>query len=229
MQPRILLVYNDRALASTMKQAFVPLGAHLVAISEIGKASHLIEEETFDAVLLDGPNLGLAGLALEERLRNSARNHNTEVIVLSDYHHDILRAKLQQGDATFVLDQPFIAEQLRGLLCAGHVNLPPVSRKFVRVPFQTHVLCDTQNEEFTALAETLGEGGIGLLVCGDVTMDTEWVVCFTLPNSTEIVEAKGRVRRTSETQVGLSFSRIRDANRVKIQEYISHHKALITT
>jgi CheY-like chemotaxis protein len=229
MQPRILFVYSDRALASTMEQAFVSLGAQLVAISETGKASQLIEDETFDAVLLDGPSLGRAGLILEERLHHSARNHNTEVIVLSDYHHDILRAKLKQGDATFVLDQPFIAEQLRGLLCAGRVNVPPVQRKFVRVPFQAHVLCDTQHEEFTALAETLCEGGIGLLVCGDVTMYTEWVVCFTLPNSTEILEAKGRVRRTSETQVGLSFSSIHDCDRVKIQEYVSHHKALVTT
>jgi len=225
MQPKVLLVYSDSSLESTMKQALASFGVQLVAVSEPTNANQLIDDETFDAVLLDGPNLGAAAPALEERVHNSARNHNAAVIMLSDYQPGILRAKLENDETTFVLDQPFNAQQLQGLLTAGHVNLPPVQRKFTRVPFNANVLCDTDHEEFTALAETLSEGGIGLLVSGDVTMDTEWVISFVIPGATEMIEAKGRVRRTSETQVGLSFSKMHESDRVKIQQYVSQQKS----
>jgi hypothetical protein len=43
-----------------------------------------------------------------------------------------------------------------------------------------------------------------------------------------MIEAKGRVRRTSETQVGLSFSKIHDSDRAKIQKYVSQQAALPT-
>jgi c-di-GMP-binding flagellar brake protein YcgR len=101
------------------------------------------------------------------------------------------------------------------------VHVPQVHRKHVRAPFHGHVVCDTEHEEFTALAETLSEGGLGLLVSGDVTMDTEWVVTFSLPGSKDVIEAKGRVRRTSETQVGLSFAKIHETDRESIRQYVA--------
>lgn len=219
MQPKVLLVYSDKTLEAAMNHALTQCGVDMVSVADLNKASALIDGEAFEAIFLDGPNLGAAGVDLETRVQTSARNGKTSVVTLTDYQQNTLRARLEHQDSTFVMDRPFNVEQFQGLLTAGHVHVPQVLRKHIRVPYHGQVVCDTEHEEFTAVAETISEGGLGLLVSGDVTMDTEWVVTFTLPGSKDMIEAKGRVRRTSETQVGLSFAKIHEADRDAIHRY----------
>jgi len=204
-----------------MQSALTQCGVQLVSVADINKASALIDGEPFEAIFLDGPNLGASGDELERRVLNSSPNKKATVVMLTDYHQDTLRARLEHQDSTFVMERPFSVEQFQGLLNAGHVHVPPVVRKHARVPYNGHVVCDTEHEEFTALAETLSEGGAGLLVSGDVTMDTEWVVSFTLPGNNDVIEAKGRVRRISETQVGLSFAKLHDDDLERIRQYVA--------
>lgn len=219
MDAKVLLIHNDTKIQNEFVQAFAHAGVQLTSASGLDQAIEKIDHEKFEAIFFDS-TVGNDCEGLEQRIQQSKVNSKAPIIVLRHDEDECVRAQAETSEDTFLIYKPFDAHQLLGILSASHADIPRVKRRYARVPVGTHVQVDTQHEQFTALADSLSEGGMNLLVSGDVTLDTQWVVAFTLPGNEKLIEASGRVRRTNEANVALSFDKLHDEGRELIRTFV---------
>jgi DNA-binding NtrC family response regulator len=226
VEHKVLLIHSDTNVQNDFVQAFAQAGVQLASASGFDQAMAKIDNEKFDAIFCDSRTIGTHSDSLETRVHRSQENGKAPIIVLCENEADSVRAHPDTSEDTYVLYKPFDAQQLLSVLSASNARIPRAQRKHDRMTVRMQVRVDTQHEQFVGLADSLSEGGMNLLVSGDVTLDTEWVVSFTLPGNVELIEASGRVRRTNEANVALSFEKIRDESRALIRRFVAAKKLI---
>jgi DNA-binding NtrC family response regulator len=221
MESKVLLIHSDTGIQNEFVQALAHAGVQLTSASGLDQAIDRIDHEQFAAIFFDSKTIGSYCDSLERRIHQSEVNSKASIIVLRENDEVSLRAYPETSKDTFLLYKPFDAQQLLGVLNASHATTRRPQRKFERVTLRMQVQVDTQHEQFIGLADSLSEGGMNLLVSGDVTLDTQWIVSFTLPGGVQLVEASGRVRRTNEANVALSFEGLHDDGRALIRSFVA--------
>jgi DNA-binding NtrC family response regulator len=221
MDSKVLLIHSDTGIQNEFVKALANAGVQLISASGLDQAIEKIDHEKFEAIFFDSKTIGEYCDSLEHRIHQSRDNKQASIIVLRENDEMSVRAYPEASPDTFLIYKPFDAQQLLGILSASHANTKRVERRYERVTMRMQVHVDTQHEEFTALADSLSEGGMNLLVSGDVTLDTEWIVSFTLPGGVHLIEASGRVRRVNEANVALSFEKLHEDGRALIRSYVA--------
>ena len=222
MESKVLLIHSDTGVQNEFVKALAHAGVQLTSASGLDQAIEKIDREKFEAIFFDSKTIGSYCDSLERRIHQSATNSKASIIVLCEDEKDhTLRAHPETSEDTFLIYKPFDAQQILGVLNASHAHVKRVERKFARASLRVQIHVDTQHEQFTGLCDSLSEGGMNLLVSGDVTLDTEWVVSFTLPGGVQLIEAAGRVRRINEANVALSFEKLHDDGRALIRKFVA--------
>lgn len=110
-RPRVLIIEDDesmRLLLASMVSAELKAQVQLAGTSE--QALRLAENQTYDAILLDLMMPGIGGFAVLQRVRRSAANDATPVIMISA-DEDAAERCLAAG-ATAYLVKPVKAAEL---------------------------------------------------------------------------------------------------------------------
>ncbi len=118
--PSLALVVDDSPVAARFLQRRLEAhGVQVTCADNSGDAIALFEAHAFDLIFLDvelGPSSALDGLALCQRIRQSAASVDTRVVLVSAHHSEVDRARGQLAGCDAYLGKPLKAPELSQLL-----------------------------------------------------------------------------------------------------------------
>ena len=213
---KLLIVEDDQASLELMTEVFTSLKAEVLPVSEGRQAAALVNTEKFDGILMDLQMPDMHGFELAQRVRESAWNKATPIIIVTGYDS---RNAMQQAfatGATFFLQKPVDRQKLTGLFRTVRGALLDNRRKYTRIPFQTQVACQTESRSTRGLTWNLSLGGIQ--IANPALRKGEQVqLSFALPGTSIVIDALGEVQWAEEDRRGIRFVRLsqRDENEIK--------------
>ena len=123
MNARVLVVDDEEAIRSTMKQA-IDYAGHDCLLARSGQEGlDVVERESLDVVFLDIKMPGMDGLALLERLRERPATATVPVVFMTARGRQADLDRYHAAGAAGVIVKPFdpltLADRIRGLMAAS--------------------------------------------------------------------------------------------------------------
>jgi two-component system OmpR family response regulator len=109
---RVLVVDDDTDILTLIHKILTREGFQVVTAADGATAIHLIEEQSFDLILLDIMMPGIDGFEVSRGIRRSARGARSPVVfVTARDDSESMREGFRSGGTVF-LSKPFTANQL---------------------------------------------------------------------------------------------------------------------
>lgn len=219
---KILAVDDDLNALRTMQRLLRFFGMTVCALSSSLEAAERIGQEKFDGMFLDVIMPEMDGLELTRRVRRSALNENTVIVIVSGGDQETTMKKAYEAGASFFLHKPFDHRQLMHLLNTTRGTLLADRRQHKRVSLVTEVSCLLGSEKFIAKSERISEGGMSLTV-GEALPEGEKVsVAFALPGRASSIHATGVVLAlVKDNSASLRFEQIQAEDKQLIREFVA--------
>lgn len=220
MQALKALVVDDEVsylemIAEILRQLKVDVHAE----SNSQHAAQQIEQEKYDAILLDIGMPNLNGYQLATRARESARNQDTPIVIITGREDPDAMTRSFSLGATYFLHKPVGKEQLVEII-SDIRRLPHYEeeRRFVRVPLNAEIICTVGSKQLTGVTWNISQGGIQLEVNG--LQDGDVVgMSFVIPHA--VVKAQGRVVWAKDDRQGLNFTDMNVESQEAIRAYVA--------
>jgi len=214
-----LLVSTDDSACEVLNRILPSTGVAVERFSDSATAVDRLQQQKFDALVVDFDDPQVANSVLEEARRLSPSNPPVTVALAADPSRvrDILT-----GGAHFVLYKPLSEEKARAGLRAVSALLSRERRRAFRVPVQAPVeltLPDTRKMEGILL--DLSETGMDVLTAEPQAPGSLLGFQFQLPEGGLQVEAHGQVAWANPNgQTGVHFVDLADASRSELKAWL---------
>jgi CheY-like chemotaxis protein len=217
---KLLVVEDHIPSLELMTEVFTSLSADVRPFSDSRQAAALIDidKEKFDGIFLDLEMPNLDGFQLAQKVRQSARNKSTPVVIVTGREQrDTMRQSFSTG-ATFFLQKPVDRRKLTTLFRTVRGPLFENRRHHLRVPLQTQITCNVGSRTLKGRTWNLSQGGIQIEV-GSLKEGDSVRLLFALPRSASVIEATGVVAWTKEDRQGLNFTQVSMQSQQAIREF----------
>lgn len=224
---RVLVVDIDRAAAEAECEILSSFGAEPRVFEDGEQAASLVGDERFDAIFLDVAGSGIDGFELCRRIRASAWNKTTPIIVVSAFCDSLVRTQAFEAGATFFLDKPVDKVKL-GRAFNSALGLMLEERLRVRrVPVRMEVVCQAGSRIFSAIAANISQEAL-LVESADVPPEGSSVrLSFRLPGAREDTGAVGVVAKIiDQSKADIHFTWLTADNRHSIRSLVLEHTNL---
>jgi CheY-like chemotaxis protein len=227
---KVAAVAGGPEVVATIKSLAEPLGCEVLIFADSQEAAVRLEGEKFDGIFLDIVLPRLDGFELAQRIRKSALNRETPIVMLTGENNvDALRQGFKSG-ATCFLTKPVSRERLATLIKAMRGPMATQRRRYPRLPLRATVKCKAGprfDRDFVAGSSSISEGGMALGPSSGVGPGEEVELEFALPDAPEPVKARGRVLRTELTdRFAVEFINLADRDRKAIRRYVEGSASL---
>lgn len=219
MTLQALLFSADDAACDVLSRVLPALGIAGERSSDPETAMARIEQQRFDALLVDFENRGAAEAIVEQARRLGSGNPPLIVALVTDPSRvrDIL-----SGGAQFVLYKPISEQKARAGLRAASAMLSRERRRAYRIPVQAPVeltLPDTRHIE--AILLDLSETGMDVLSAEAQCPGALVEFRFLLPDGSLEIAAHGQVAWANPNgQTGVHFIDIPEDIRAELREWL---------
>ncbi len=219
MTLQALLFSADDAACNVLSRVLPALGIAGERSSDPETAMARIEQQRFDALLVDFENCGPAEAIVEQARRLGSGNPPLIVALVTDPSRvrDIL-----SGGAQFVLYKPISEQKARAGLRAASAMLSRERRRAYRIPVQAPVeltLPDTRHIE--AILLDLSETGMDVLSAEAQCPGALVEFRFLLPDGSLEIAAHGQVAWANPNgQTGVHFIDIPEDIRAELREWL---------
>ena len=221
---KILAVDDDLHALGTMQRLLRFFGMTVCALSSSLEAAERIEKERFDGMFLDVIMPEMDGLELTRRVRQSALNQNTVIVIVSGGDQEPTMKKAYEAGASAFLHKPFDHRQLAHLLNTTRGSLLTERRQHKRVALVTEVSCQVGSQRFTATTEKVSEGGMSFSATAKKPLPEgkKVSVAFALPGRASLIQATGSVLAVVDSNwVSLRFEEIKAEDKQLIREFVA--------
>jgi CheY-like chemotaxis protein len=204
---RILLVGNEESLARLMKETSENLQwCDITTEPTSREASHALEVEKYDGVILHADMPEMDGFALTHKIRESRMNSSVPIVMLTDDNSiDLMRKGFKAG-VTFFSMYPSSRQRVYTLFNSIRGVMVRERRRHVRLPLRLRVTCqwgEHGERQFVAESINIGEGGISMRPSGGMTIGQELDLAFVIPTAAEErPPSEKKVRRSIFTTGG---------------------------
>jgi CheY-like chemotaxis protein len=224
MQPRILVVDDERVTLEVFKTVVGSLGYEVVALLDSREAAQRIMKEKFDLIAVDVRMPHLDGFELTERIRSSQSNRGVPILMFTGYDDaETMRRGFAAG-VTFYLAKPLSAPKLRGLFAAARGVIVQERRRYIRLPLRVSVECQSGGRQFNVRSLDISQGGILLEASGGVSEGDIAEVEFSVPGVREPLKLMAKVvRKVPPDAVALEFIEPEARERAALQYYVTAH------
>ena len=219
MDLRVLLVCPDQDSANLLSLILPEMGMVAEHTPSISRALQQLNEQRFDAIILDYRS-DPSSQAFLTRWRQSSKNRDTMLIAVVDSEFNA-RPAFGMG-AHFVLYRPLSAERTRVSLRAARGLMRRERRRAPRIPLNSpaSVAYPGAGELSTTLND-LSEGGTSLTTSNRIPPACKVYFAFALPGQQQLVRLSGEVAWQDSTgRTGIRFLDVPQASRRLMQAWL---------
>jgi len=221
---KLLVVDDDIADLELMSEVFTSLQAEVRAVSKSEEAANLVSEERFDGIFLDLEMPEVHGFDLASLIRQSSWNKSTPIIVVTSRDDSQTMRQAFASGASFFLQKPVDRQKLSGLFRSVRGGLIEQRRRYLRVPLQTDVLCDTGSRTVRGTSWNISLGGLQVEASSLQQGDTVRLQ-LQLPVSGAAIDAVGVVVWASEQRQGIQFTKLNPESEQSIRQLVAEVEA----
>jgi CheY-like chemotaxis protein len=220
-----LLVSTDDSASEILGRVMPASGIAVERFSDLATAVDRLQQQRFDALVIDFEDPKAATQVLEEARRLNSGDTPVTVALVAE----AARARaILSGGAHFVLYKPLSDEKAKAGLCAVTALLNRERRRAYRVPVQAPVeitLPDTRQAEGILL--DLSETGMDVLTAEPQAPGALLGFRFQLPDGSLEVQAHGQVAWANPNgQTGVHFLDLDESMRAQLKVWL--HAAAVT-
>jgi len=229
---KILVVDDDLNALRTMQRLLRFFGMTVCALSSSLEAAERIDQERFDGMFLDVIMPEMDGLELTRRVRQSALNADTVIVIVSGGDQETTMKKAYEVGASLFLHKPFDHQQLKHLLNTTRGTMLAERRQHRRVALVAEVSCQLGSQKFTAKSEKISEGGMSFSATAKRPLPEgkKVSVAFALPGRASLIQATGSVLAVVDSNwVSLRFEEIMTEDKQLIREFVASQPEIKTS
>lgn len=221
MSLKIMVVDEEPASLQLIRSLAAPLGHVVLTFADYRAAGEKADTLRFDVVFVGMQTSDPVGLELVQRIRNSAANRETEIVMLSATD-DIpsLRKAFGEG-ADLVLSKPVTGGRLRPMLAVMDSPGWKGKRRAARLPLFTEVNCTWDGRQFLLRSMNISESGMLVQGSLDAEVGQEVGLEFKIADVGVSLNVAARIARKEATdRVGVGFIGLAPEEQNAIQLYV---------
>jgi DNA-binding response OmpR family regulator len=215
-----LLISRDSALVGVLRPALEKISVNLQVCPEIQPGSDLLIKRKFDAVIIDCDDLQ-HGVELLRGLRQT--QSNAKSVSFAVLNGKTTTQQAFQFGANFVLQKPLTPLHASRCFNAALNFMVRERRRYFRHPLDMQLrIILPHNQEMTAAATNLSEGGMAVRVLGKLPKDAKMEFRFTLPETNISLELKGEVAWLDGTgHAGIRFVEVPQSSQYQLDHWLT--------
>jgi DNA-binding response OmpR family regulator len=215
-----LLISRDAALLGVLRPALEKISVDVQVCAESRPGSDMLAKRKFDAVIIDCDDLQ-NGFDLLKGLRQT--QSNAKSVAFAVVNGKTTTQEAFQSGANFVLQKPLTPLHASRCFNAALNFMVRERRRYFRHPVEMPLrIALGQNQEMTAAATNLSEGGMAIRVVGKLPKDAQAQFRFTLPGVNISLELKGQVAWADGTgQAGISFVEVPQSAQYQLEKWLT--------
>jgi len=216
MSLKIMIVDDEPVSLKLMRSLAASLNHTVLTVQDSQDAGQRTDKQRFDVVFV-----GMGGVELTRRIRNSPPNRETTIVVLSateDIEH--LREAFGEG-ADLVLTKPISAARLRPMLAAMDSPGWKGKRHAARIPLFTEVTCTWGDRRFPSRSMNISQSGMLLQPSLDIEVGQEVFLEFKITEVRASLNLHARiVRKEGTLRAAIEFIGLAPEEQNAIQLYV---------
>lgn len=214
-----LLVSADDGASEILGRVLPAFGVAVERFSDVQTAIDRLQQQRFDALIVDFDDRASADAVLQESQRLNSGRHPITVCLVAEpaRSRDILN-----GGAHFILYKPLSDEKAQAGLRAVAAMLNRERRRAYRVPVQAAVdLTLPDSRKMEGILIDLSETGMEVLTAEPQSSGALLNFRFQLPDAAFEVQAHGQVAWANPNgQTGVHFLDLEESARTQLQEWL---------
>jgi len=225
MALKILVVEDDPLILELMSEIIASFDADVRPIGDSEAAATLVERERFDGIFLDLQMPKLNGFQLAAKIRQSPSNRSTPIVVVTGHDDNKIMAQAFAVGGTLFLQKPVDRPKLVKLFKIARGIMFENQRRYIRVPLQTEITCESGSKPVKGTSINISEGGM-LIELGNLGgMGNNVLLSFRLPAQNSSCSLSGTIIWTDEkkTRVGVQFSAMTTKDKQSIRDFITSY------
>ncbi len=215
-----LLISRDSALLGVLRPALEKISVNLETCAEQKRADDLLARRKFDAVIVDCDDLQF-GFKLLQGLRTTQSNGKS--VAFAVVNGKTTTQDAFKSGANFVLQKPLTTLHASRCFNAALNFMVRERRRYFRHPVDMPVRISVPpDQELTAVATNLSEGGMAIRILTKIPKDNLVKVRFTLPGVNISLDLKGEAAWTDGTgQVGIRFIEVPQSSQYQLEKWLT--------
>jgi CheY-like chemotaxis protein len=215
-----LLISRDATLLGVLRPALEKISISVQVCAESQPGSDVLAKRKFDAVIIDCDDMQ-GGINLLRGLRQSQSNARS--VAFAVVNGKTTTQEAFHSGANFVLQKPLTPLHATRCFNAALNFMVQERRRYYRHPLDMPLRISLpHNQELTATATNLSEGGMAIRTLGKLPKDTLAQFRFTLPAANISLELKGQVAWADGSgHVGIRFIEVPQSSQYQLEKWLT--------
>jgi DNA-binding response OmpR family regulator len=215
-----LLISRDASLLGVLRPALEKISVTVQVCAEAQPGGDLLAKHKFDAVIIDCDDLQ-NGFDLLRSLRHT--QSNAKSVSFAVVNGKTTTQQAFQSGANFVLQKPLTPLHASRCFNAALNFMVRERRRYFRHPVDMPLRISLpNNQEMTATATNLSEGGMAIRVLGKLAKDAQAQVRFTLPGGNVSLDLKSQVAWADGTgHAGIRFLEVPQSSQYQLEKWLT--------
>src|SRR5580704_1227866 len=215
-----LLVTGDAALLGVLRPALEKISVDIEVCPGSKAGGDILSKRKFDAVIIDCDDLP-SGFGLLKNLRQT--QSNAKSVAFAVLNGKTTTQEAFQSGANFVLQKPLTPLHAARCFNAALNFMVRERRRYFRHPIDMPLRISlANNQELTATATNISEGGMSIRSLGKLPKDTVTQLRFTLPGTGGSLELKGQVAwAVGNGNAGIRFVDVAPNVQLHLEKWLS--------
>jgi DNA-binding response OmpR family regulator len=215
-----LLISCDASLLGVLRPELEKISVNVHVCAERQPGSELLAKRKFDAVIIDCDDME-NGFDLLQSLRYTQSNAKSVAFAVVNGRTTTQQAF--QSGANFVLQKPLTPLHASRCFNAALNFMVRERRRYFRHPLDMPLRISLpHNQEMTATATNLSEGGMAIRVLGKLAKNAQAQFRFTLPGGSVSLDLKGQVAWADGTgHAGIRFVEVPQSSQFQLEKWLN--------
>jgi DNA-binding response OmpR family regulator len=215
-----LLISRDADLLEVLRPALEKISVNLQVCEEVQPGNELLAKRKFDAVIIDCDDMQ-NGFDLLRSLRQT--QSNAKSVSFAVVNGKTTTQQAFKSGANFVLQKPLTPLHAARCFNAALNFMVRERRRYFRHPVDMPLrITLPHNQEMTATATNLSEGGMAIRVLGKLPENAQAQLRFTLPEANISLELKGQVAWFDGTgHAGIRFVDVPQSSQYQLDQWLT--------
>src|SRR5580698_4247061 len=220
MNLETLLISRDAALLGVLRPVLEKISIDLQVCAGGPPGNDLLAKRKFDAVIIDCDDVQ-NGFDLLRTLRQTESNAKT--VSFAVVNGKTTTQDAFSSGANFVLQKPLTPLHAARCFNAALNFMVRERRRYFRHPVDMPLRISLpRNQEMTAAATNLSEGGMAIRVLGKLPQNAQAKFRFTLPGINTSLELKGEVAWADGTgHAGIRFLEVPQSSQYQLEKWLT--------